>query len=242
MNRALFAAASGMSAQQRNLDTIAENLANADVAGFKGAQATFEAIAVPGGETLGTAQSGTHAIFTQGKLMRSDGPFDVAIDGRGFFVVEDDRGRCAYTRCGEFARGSDGRLRLADGRRLVGVTIPADATSVAVAADGRVTAQTPHGARHCGRIRLAEFAAPERMRDEGGTLFFATRDSGDARFIDAGASGGPQIRFDMLEQSNVTIVQAMMQILTAQRAYEANAKGVQAADELLRIADNLNRG
>lgn len=242
MNRALFAAASGMAAEQRNLDVVAENLANADVAGFKGARAAFEAIQAPGGETLGTATLGTQPVFTQGKLVRSDGPFDLAIDGTGFFCVEDDRGRCAYTRCGQFARGVDGRLRTADGRHLAGVKIPADAITATVDADGTVSAQTSHGRVRCGRVRLAEFTAPERLRSEGGTLFFATHDSGNARFIDPGSTGGPSVRFGMLEQSNVTIVRAMMQILAAQRAYEANAKGVQAADELLRIADNLSRG
>lgn len=242
MNKALYAAASGMAAQQQNLEIISENLSNADVAGFKGATATFTDVAAPGGGSLGTAAIGTHTVFTQGKLMRSGGPFDLAIDGPGFFAVADGRGRRAYTRDGEFARAADGTLRNAQGWRLEGVRIPGDALSARVAQDGTVTVTTAKGRSPCGRIRLAEFAAPEYLQSSGGTLFFATHESGKPRSVDPGSRGGPAIEFGMLEKSNVTIVEAMMQILAAQRAYEANAKGVQAADEMMRIADNLSRG
>lgn len=242
MNRALFAAASGMAAQQTNLEVIANNLANADVAGFKGAAATFGEISAPGRLGLGTTTLGTHTVFEQGKLMKSGGPFDLAIDGAGFFCVTDDRGRHAFTRDGAFSRATDGSLRNAQGWRLDGVSIPADATSVDVTADGTVSVQTATGKKNSGKIRLAAFAAPERLEALGGTLFAATRDAGAAHFVPAGGNEGPKIRFGMLEKSNVSIVESMMQILAAQRAYEANAKGVQAADEMMRIANNLNRG
>jgi flagellar basal-body rod protein FlgG len=229
-----------MAAQQQNLEIISENLSNADVAGFKGAAATFTDIAGPGG-SLGTAEIGTHTVFTQGKLMRSGGPFDLAIDGPGFFAVTDDRGRRAYTRDGEFARAADGSLRNAQGWRLNGVRITDDALSASVSEDGVVSVTTSKGHAACGRIRLAEFAAPEYLQSAGGTLFFATHASGKPHFIAAGSAGGATVKFGMLEKSNVTIIEAMMQILAAQRAYEANAKGVQAADEMMRIADNLQR-
>ncbi|HEX5274881.1 MAG TPA: flagellar hook-basal body protein [Candidatus Rubrimentiphilum sp.] len=240
MNRALYAAATGMAAQQKNLEIVADNLANSDVAGFKGASETFTDIASRGG-TLGTAPAGTHVMFTQGKIERSGGPFDVAIVGPGFFAVADGGGRLAFTRNGEFSRSADGSLRNAQGRRLIGARIPAGAISVNVASGGEVTAQTAAGEKKCGRIRLAEFASPEYLESSGGTLFFETKASGKARFVDPGKRGGPELQFGMLERSNVTIVEAMMQILAAQRAYEANAKGVQAADEMMRIADNLSR-
>ena len=241
MNKALYAAASGMAAQQQNLEIIAENLSNADVAGFKGAAASFSDIAGPSGGTLGTTTLGTHTVFTQGKLMQSGGPFDVAIDGAGFFSVVDDRGHHGYTRDGEFSRASDGTLRNAQGWRLEGVRIPGDALNVDVAEDGTVTATGAAGKAPCGRIRLAEFTAPDYLQSAGGTLFFATHASGKPTTIDPGSPSGPAVKFGMLEKSNVTIIEAMMQILTAQRAYEANAKGVQAADEMMRIADNLSR-
>jgi flagellar basal-body rod protein FlgG len=125
---------------------------------------------------------------------------------------------------------------------LEGVRIPNDALSASVGEDGTVSFAAAKRKGTCGHIRLAEFAAPEYLHSAGGTLFFATHESGKARIVDPGTAGGPAVRFGMLEQSNVTIVEAMMQILAAQRAYEANAKGVQAADEMMRIADNLQRG
>jgi flagellar basal-body rod protein FlgG len=242
MNRALYAAASGMAAAQQNLDVIAENLSNADVAGFKGAQASFGDIAAPGAGTLGTASLGLRTLFTQGKLEHSGGPFDLAIQGEGFFSVSDSRGRIAYTRNGEFTRSSDGTLRNVEGWTLHGVRIPEKALSVSVAEDGTVTALTSSGKTSCGRIRLTAFTSPESLRSAGGALFYATHEAGKPRLIQPGASESSAIKFGMLEQSNVTIIEAMMEILAAQRAYEANSKGVQAADEMLRIADNLNRG
>jgi flagellar basal-body rod protein FlgG len=244
VNRALYAAASGMAAQQQNLDVVAGNLANADVPGFKAAAATFAAVGVSGGgqaTSLGTASTGTRVVLAQGKLERSGGPFDIAIDGGGFFIVERE-GRRAYTRAGSFSRAADGSVRNADGWRLTSVRIPADALDVNVAVDGRVNVTRPHGMRaSAGRVHLATFDSPEHLRAVGSALFAATESSGQARPLDAGAVSGPKIAFGMLERSNVSIVEAMMQILTAQRAYEANAKGVQAADEMLRIANNLHR-
>jgi flagellar basal-body rod protein FlgG len=240
VNRALFAAASGMAAQQQNLDVIADNLANADVAGFKSAQAVFEAIG--GDASLGTASAGTHRIFSQGKLMKTGGAFDVAIDGSGFFAVERD-GKTAYTRAGSFGRAGDGTLRTPDGWTLCGVKIPASALDVTVAANGRVTATLGAHATPTtvGTIRLHAFVAPERLQPLGSALFAPTADSGSPRAIAAGGEHQPKISFGMLERSNVSTIESMMALLAAQRAYEANAKAVQASDEMLRIANNLHR-
>jgi flagellar basal-body rod protein FlgG len=241
MNRAMYAAASGMAAQQTQLEIVADNLANADVAGFKGAAATFADVRA-GSIGLGTTSVGKHAVFAQGKLMRSGGPFDVAIDGPGFFVVERGRTR-AYTRNGEFAREADGTLRNGAGWTLNGVRIPADALAVRVERDGRVLVDTANAkGRTIARLRLASFASPEALRSLGATMFAPTDASGRPRLFTPGGHDGPTIAFGALERSNVSIVEAMMQILGAQRAYEANAKGVQAADEMLRIANNLHRG
>ncbi len=239
MNRALYASATGMAAQQRNLDVVADNLANADVIGFKSVSASFATLGA--GSQLGTAFAGGRTSFEQGKLERSGGPFDVAIDGAGFFVVERD-GERAYTRAGSFSRSADGRLRNAAGWALRGIRIPAEATSVAVAADGRVSLESPGRVRRdAGRIRLIAFAAPELLRPAGTALFAATQGSGPPRELAAGGDRQPKIVFGALEKSNVSIVESMMAILAAQRAYEANAKGVQASDEMLRIANNLHR-
>jgi flagellar basal-body rod protein FlgG len=241
MNRAMFAAASGMAAQQTQLEIVADNLANADVAGFKGAAATFADVRA-GALGLGTAAVGRHAVFAQGKLVRSGGAFDLAIDGPGFFVVERGGAR-AYTRNGEFARDADGTLRNSAGWALSGVRIPADALGARVERDGRVIVDSPaQKGRTIAHLRLASFPSPEALRPLGATLFAASEGSGRPRAFVPGAHGGSAIAFGMLERSNVSIVESMMQILGAQRAYEANAKGVQAADEMLRIVNNLHRG
>ena len=242
MDRALFAAASGMAAQQRNLETIADNLANAGVVGFKGSAQRFAELIAPGAGGVGTTSRGARVFFAQGKLARSAGPFDLAIDGPGFFTVTDARGRRYYTRDGEFSRFADGTLRNSHDLRLATIVIPLDAVSATVAPDGTVKA-TFSGATHAiGRIRLVEFSAPEHLRSVDGALFEATGASGKPREVVLGGDEGPKLHFGMLEESNVTVIDAMMQILVAQRAYEANAKGVQAADEMLRIANNLQRG
>jgi flagellar basal-body rod protein FlgG len=236
----MYAAASGMAAQQTNLEIIADNLANADVAGFKGAAASFTDVTASGTVGLGTAALGRHTLFEQGKLMKSGGPFDLAIDGAGFFRIEKN-GTTAYTRAGEFTRTADGTLANADGWKLHGVRIPADAITASVEPDGRVVVDTPTAKhRTVARLTLATFAAPEHLRPLSATQFVQTPESGTARAFVPG-SGHATIAFGMLEKSNVSIVESMMQILTAQRAYEANAKGVQAADEMLRIANNLHR-
>ncbi|GAC1544111.1 MAG: flagellar basal-body rod protein FlgG [Vulcanimicrobiaceae bacterium] len=235
----MYAAASGMAAQQQNLDVVADNLANADVAGFKSAQATFAAIG--GNAHLGTAATGVRSVFAQGRLMKSGGPFDVAIEGSGFFRVSRD-GTAAYTRAGAFTRAADGSLRNADGWTLAGVRIPSHARDVAVAADGRVTVRLDgRNEIGAGRIGLAGFDVPEQLRAVASAVFVATHASGAAHTLAAGGERMPKIAFGSLEKSNVSIVESMMAILAAQRAYEANAKGVQAADEMLRIANNIHR-
>ena len=237
MNRALAISATGMAAQQANLDLVADNLANADVPGFKAATATFASL----GSSLGAVLTGSHPLFSQGKLMKTGGPFDVAIQGRGFFVVERD-GACAYTRAGSFERAPDGRLRNAEGWRLSGVRIPREAIGVSVEPDGSVLVRTARGTQTAGRIVPAAFDADEELRPIGSALFAATAASGKARALRAGGAHGPTLVFGALEKSNVSVIESMMAILSAQRAYEANAKGVQAADEMLRIANNLARG
>jgi len=235
MNRALVVAASGMAAQQMHLDVVADNLANADVAGFKEAAAAFTDVRAPGGAGLGVMPSGTHPVFEQGKLEKSGGPFDVAIQGAGFFIVTNGS-QTAYTRNGEFHRSPSGALETNDGWRVPGVRIPSDATSVSVQPDGRVHCERGRGERSdCGRIVLSTFPAPEALDPIGDARFAATRRSGAPVRLLPGAEHGTTIAFGMLERSNVSIIGSMMEILAAQRAYEANAKGVQAADEMQRI-------
>jgi len=241
VTNAMFASASGMAAQQINLDVISDNLANADVAGFKGSVAAFTDIRVPGAIGLGTAAIGTHLLFEQGKLMKTGGAFDVALDGPGFFIVRKGN-QVAYTRAGSFERAPDGSVRNAEGWRLDGVRIPDDAMRIDVRSDGSVAIDTANRkAVAAGKIAVVSFAAPERLRPLGATLYAATRDAGRAVRAAAGDDAPTRIAFGTLEASNVSIIESMMAILAAQRAYEANSKGVQAADEMLRIVNNLHR-
>lgn len=226
MDRALYASATGMAAQQQNLDTIAANLANSDVAGFKGSVEAFAELTAPQESGLGTVSLGSHIVFTQGKLAKGGAGFDLAIDGPGFVAVTDAQGRFGYTRGGAFSRAADGSLRDMQGNRLHGVTIPADVLSVTVTRNGSVRATFANTVRTVGEIHITEFPAPDRLKSVGGTFFEATPECGSPREVVPGTKDGPQLRFGMLEQSNVSIIDAMMQILSAQRAYEANAKGV----------------
>jgi len=237
MNRAMVAAASGMSVEETSLEQISENLAHADQAGYKGSEAWFSALS----SGLGAGYGGVRLDLSQGKLMKSGGPFDLALQGHGFFQVKAPSGELGYTRLGDFRRNLDGRMVNGQGCELVGVTIPAEATDVTVREDGHIVGT--FGDRHdvaLGRVELWDFASPERVRQNGTKgLFFATADSGAAHGIEAG--GETKIAFGMLEKANVSIVESMLSLLAAQRAYEANSKGVQAADEMLRIANNLQR-
>ncbi|TAM74071.1 flagellar hook-basal body protein [bacterium] len=243
MDRALFVAATGMAAQQRNLETIADNLANADVTGFKSSVAQFERIldGASGAPGLGTIAAGERLRFTQGRLEHSGGAYDCAIDGAGLFELRDVRGRTAYTRAGDFSLDDHGLLGRA-GWHLVGVRLPANATGATIAADGTVSAHLPDGrTAGAGRIRLALFAAPEHLARGTDGLFFASPRAGRARLVAPAERGAGGLVAGSLERANVSVIEAMMEILTAQRAYEASAKGVSAADEMLRVANNLQR-
>jgi flagellar basal-body rod protein FlgG len=240
MNRAMYVAASGMAAEQSELDTITENLSNADVTAFKGAIAHVRAFGA-GDDAAGVAVDGQRRLFTQGKLVASGGPFDIALRGEGFFAVQ--RGKeVAYTRDGSFTRNAEGQFINGAGWHLAGLRAEANARSLSVSPDGRVSAKTAHGESVIGRLRIAVFPSPERLRVLQPTLFAETCASGGALFLAPNPERGPSIAFGMLERSNVSIVESMMEIMKAQRAYEADAKGVQAADDMTRIANNLERG
>jgi flagellar basal-body rod protein FlgG len=240
MNRAMYAAASGMTAEQNALDTVTDNLSNADVVAFKQAVAQVRACG-SADDAMGVAATGKRLLFTQGKLTPSGGPCDLAIRGEGFFTVQ--RGNdIAYTRAGAFTRNPQGQLVNEDGWHLAGLRIDASVQTMNVAADGHVHVKTAHGESIVGRVRVAVFAAPEHLHAITPTIYSETSTSGHALLLAPNAERGPSIAFGMLEHSNVSIVESMMEIMKAQRAYEADAKGVQAADDMTRIANNLERG
>jgi flagellar basal-body rod protein FlgG len=226
------------------LDTIAGNLSNIDTPGFRAMRPEFAALLEPGGKAIGVAQQQPRMLFTQGRLDDTNNEFDLAIDGDGFFRVRDSHGRVAYTRAGNFTPDASGRLCLPNGAALEGVRLPAYSTGVTVSRDGRVQANVAgrKTAAAAGRVGLFGFANTDALVLGSDGLFYATPPCGALYQGKPGSGGLGAVKQRCLERANVGVVDAMMSLLAAQRAYEANAKAVQAADEMLRLANNLERG
>ena len=244
MNRALAAGAAGMASQQRVLDSIAANLANLDTPGFRASRPEFAALVSPDGNAFGTAPQAPHTLFTQGRLEETSNIHDLAIDGEGLFRVIAASGHAAYTRAGNFTPDARGRLLLPNGAALDGVLLPASTTGFDVDSDGLVRARVAGRAAPApaGRIRLCVFPNSAALRLGSDGLFYDTQEAGLVSSGLPGSGGLGRLKQRCLERANVSVVDAMMSILSAQRAYEANAKTVQAADEMLRLANNLERG
>ncbi|HME81860.1 MAG TPA: flagellar hook-basal body protein [Candidatus Eremiobacteraceae bacterium] len=244
MNRALAAGASGMAAQQNVLDIIAANLSNVDTPGFRADRPEFASLIGPDGRGMGALSQHSVRLFSQGKLDATSNDFDLAIDGQGLFEVRSASGAVAYTRAGNFARDVAGMLRLPNNAALAHVRLPAGTLSVTFDQDGRIHARVAGkpAAVDAGRIGLCSFAnlSALRLGDDG--LFYASRDAGPVVRGAPDSGGFGKLRQHCLERANINVVNAMMSVLAAQRAYEANAKSVQAADEMLRLANNLERG
>lgn len=263
MIRALFSAASGMNAQQLNVDNIAHNLANANTAGYKTRRAQFQDLlyqnmiqpgasagqqtSVPTGLQLGlgTRAASNEILFTQGNFASTENPLDVVIQGRGFFQVRQANGELAYTRAGSFHQDRDGNIVTSDGDPLEPqITVPSTAQSITIAADGTVSySQTGQTAAQIGgQIQLAMFANPAGLNSIGKNLYTPTDASGDAV---TGAPGGQEglgsLMQGFTEQSNVSVVEEFINLIVAQRAYEANSKVVKAADEMYQQVNNLSR-
>jgi flagellar basal-body rod protein FlgG len=263
MIRALYSAASGMKAQELNLDNIANNLANANTVGYKSRRAQFQDLmyqsvvapgtaagqqsTVPTGLQLGL---GTHAtsneiVFTEGSFTETDNPLDLTIQGNGFFQVLQPSGTLAYTRAGQFQLDKDGNIVNSAGMPLQPqITIPADAQAVTVASDGTVSYTLPNqtAAQQAGQIQLANFQNPAGLNSLGNSLYAPTDASGDPT---VGAPGGPQGMGSLLqgytEQSNVSVVDEFINMIQTQRGYEANSKVVTAADNMYQEVNNLQR-
>jgi len=244
VNRALVTAVSGMAAQQAVLDSIAADLSNVDVVGYRASRPEFAAMLAPDGSAVGVGAPDSQRLFTQGRIDETDDPYDVAIDGDGLFAVTTADGATAYTRAGNFTPDARGHLTLPNGAMLIGVRLPRGTTSITIAADGSVRAAVAGkaGFVRAGNIRLHDFADKSALRLGDDGLLYATSSAGAGCSGSAGADGFGRIKQRALERANVSVAEAMMAILTAQRAYEANAKAVQAADEMLRLANNLERG
>lgn len=262
MIRALYTSSTGMQAQQLNLDAVANNLANVNTAGFKRTRVDFQDLlyqtyrapgtagaqgtVIPTGIQVGhgTRPVATQRIFSQGDFQQTENPLDLVIEGNGFFQVLRPDGTTAYTRAGAFKKDGTGRIVTSEGYPLQpAVTIPADATAVTVASDGTVsvTVASQSSAQQVGTLQLARFTNPAGLSSIGRSLFTPTQASGDAVVGNPGSEGMGTLAQGLLEQSNVKVVEEMVAMITTQRAYEANAKAIQTADEMLGMSNNLRR-
>lgn len=262
MMRSLWTAASGMIAQQFNIDSIANNLANVNTVGFKRSRVDFQDLLyqtvryagspVSAGAQLptgiqvghGVRPVSTERIFTTGTFKQTDNPLDLLIEGDGFFQVLLPDGTTAYTRDGALKIDGQGRLVTSDGFTLQPeITIPADAVSINVGTDGTVTVLVSgsNQPQNLGQIRLARFINPAGLRSLGRNLFAATAASGAPQEGTPGLDGLGNIAQGYLEMSNVQVVEEMVNMILAQRAYEVNSRAIQASDEMLQTANNLRR-
>ena len=233
-----------MAAQQAALDTISSNLANVDTPGFRATRPEFAELIGAGGATLGAGTMAARTLFTPGRLESTGDEHDLAIDGNGFFRVKTREGRTAYTRAGNFAPDSHGRLALPNGATLDGIRLPSGTTRMDVSPDGAVVAHVAGKTRpmRAGYLLLHVFDDVAALRPGDDGMFYATASAGNDDSARPGIGGLGRLEQRHLERANVSVVDEMMSILAAQRAYEANAKTVQAADEMLRLANNLEKG
>jgi flagellar basal-body rod protein FlgG len=257
-NAALHVARTGLDAQAAKMRVIANNLANVNTTGFKRDRVQFETLAyqtmtAPGanssaenkyanGLSLGSGvqMTGTARINTQGAMSQTDNPYDMAIEGDGFFQVTMPDGTTGYTRAGDFSLSPEGTIVTGDGMPLVPqITVPNGAESVTIGADGTVSAQLAGTteATNLGQIELARFANPAGLQARGNNILQETAASGAPQVGPAGLEGRGSIRQGSLETSNVNVVQELVDMIETQRAYEVNSKMVQATDEMLRNAN-----
>jgi flagellar basal-body rod protein FlgG len=260
MLRALYSASAGMQSQQMNLDVIANNLANVNTTGFKKSKIEFQDLLytstraagadlgggnqVPTGVQVGHGSRAvaTSRVFTAGELTQTGERMDVAIQGDGFFEIQMPDGSKAYTRDGALKAGPDGRVTTSDGLPLQGgwQPIPAGTTAVTISADGNVSLAGPNGASSF-RVQLVRFANPSGLEPLGRNLYKETAASGTAETGNAGENGYGELAQGFLEMSNVKVVEEMVNLIMAQRAYEVNSKAVQASDEMMQQSNNLRR-
>ena len=262
MLRALYTAASGMEAQQLNIDTIAHNLANINTSGFKLRKAQFQDLLyqnlrqagaantadteIPVGLQvgLGTKPVATEIILTQGDFASTNNPLDVVIQGSGFFQIRQPDGQIAYTRNGSFHMNRDGMLVTSEGDPLdPQITIPQDQIGITIGSDGTVSVMQAGQTepQQVGRIEIALFQNAAGLQSIGKNLLRTTQASGEPVTGTAGENGLGTLMSGFTEQSNVSVVEEMVNMIISQRAYEANSKVIRTADEMFTQANNVVR-
>jgi len=252
----LFTSASGIQAASNFLDATSQNVANAETTGYKTAQVTFQdllyqgrtagraspTLLQPTGSQVGSGavQSALTGVFTQGALQPTGAPLDLAISGNGFFPVALADGTTAFTRAGGFTTDATGRIVNSDGFILAtGLTVPADASSVSVGADGTVTAATAAGVQTVGQITLANFQNPQGLQRISDTLFTAGPNSGPAVAGVAGTNGLGTVTQGSLEGANVDLSTELVNLIVAQRAFQSNSRALVAEDAV--VSDTLTQ-
>ena len=260
MSDSLYIAATGMNAEQSQIDTVANNLVNLNTMGFKKSRVAFStlmpkpvsaltrpspsATATPA--YLGMGVSGANSLldFGNGSLSQTQNQMDFAIQGRGLFEVQLPDGSFAYTRNGALHVNSDGYLVNADGYPLSAmVQIPSDMESLTVTVDGRVQIKNQNSAQlvDVGNLQLSHFSNEAGLQPIGNNLYIANETSGDVLYSRPGENGAGTLSQGYLESSNVQMVDELTNMMTAQRAYEANSKILQASDEIQGIVNNLRK-
>ena len=262
MISALWSASTGMKGQQTNIDVISNNLANVNSSGFKKSRVDFEDLMYqtlnqPGSPDTqgsqipvgiekghGTKVSSTQKIFTIGDLQNTDNPLDIVIEGDGFLQVARPDGSIAYTRDGALKQDSQGRIVTSEGYPVLpNISIPQDTTDITITSDGTVNVKLAgrEDSQQIGQLELARFSNPGGLNSAGRNLFEETVASGPAMLGTPGSEGFGTIAQGFLEKSNVEVVEEMVNMIGAQRAYEVNSKTIQAADEMLATANQLRR-
>jgi flagellar basal-body rod protein FlgG len=249
-----------MQSQQLNLDVIANNLANVNTTGFKKSKIEFQDLLYQTSRAAGAEQGGgnqlptglqvghgsqpvaTAKVFTPGELTQTNERLDVAIQGDGFFEVQLPDGTRAYTRDGALKMAADGRITTSEGMVLQGgfQPIPAGTNLISIASTGEVTTQGSGGQQNF-RVQLVRFANPAGLESLGRNLYRETTVSGTPEIGNPGENGFGNLQQGYLEMSNVKVVEEMVNMIVAQRAYEVNSKAVQAADEMMQQSNNLRR-
>ena len=259
MIRSLYVAKTGLEAEQTRMDVIANNLANVNTTGFKGARAVFQDLLYqnltqpgaqssqstqyPSGLQLGTGVRpvATERLMTQGNLTQTGNSLDVAINGQGFFQVLKPDGTIAYTRDGTFQLNNQGQLVTSSGYLLQPtVTVPASAQTITIGNDGTVSVTLPGQAapQQVGSLQLASFVNPTGLQSIGDNLYLQTGSSGAPNTGQPTLNGLGSVQQGYLESSNVNVVAELVDMISTQRAYEVNSKAVQASDQMLQYVNN----
>ncbi|MGK0237901.1 MAG: flagellar basal-body rod protein FlgG [Candidatus Pelagisphaera sp.] len=259
MSISLYSAASGMEAQQTNLNVISNNIANVNTAGFKKSKVEFQDMfyqmpkavgADTGGDILptgiqvgsGTQIVATSKVYTQGQVNRTDEELDIAIVGEGFFKVKDQNGEELYTRDGSLKRGPTGQLTTSQGKVLdPPIQVDPKATNIVVGENGTISFMQDSNPLGTAELKLVRFNNPSGLAALGGNLFRETTASGDPDIGTPGTESFGSLRQGFVENSNVNIVQEMVNMIVAQRAYEINSKSIQTSDQMMQQIGQLKR-